>query len=46
MSPDADDTSGKYVESVDIAGGTMLVTYGSRGQLSDRRQRCSRSNRT
>ncbi|RPI61988.1 MAG: hypothetical protein EHM50_04750, partial [Lysobacterales bacterium] len=29
MSPAATDTSGKYVESVDVAGGTVLVTYGA-----------------
>jgi type IV pilus assembly protein PilA len=29
LSPAATDTSGKYVESVDVAGGTILVTYGS-----------------
>jgi len=29
LPPEATDTSGKYVESVDIAGGTILVTYGS-----------------
>jgi Tfp pilus assembly major pilin PilA/uncharacterized membrane protein YhaH (DUF805 family) len=29
LPPVATDTSGKYVESVDVAGGTILVTYGS-----------------
>ena len=29
LSPVATDTSGKYVESVDVAGGTILVTYSS-----------------
>ncbi len=29
LSPAATDSSGKYVESVDIAGGTILVTYGA-----------------
>jgi uncharacterized membrane protein YhaH (DUF805 family)/Tfp pilus assembly major pilin PilA len=29
LPPEATDTSGKYVESVDVAGGTILVTYGS-----------------
>lgn len=29
LSPAATDTSGKYVESVDVAGGTILVTYGA-----------------
>jgi uncharacterized membrane protein YhaH (DUF805 family)/Tfp pilus assembly major pilin PilA len=29
MSPAATDTRGKYVESVDVAGGTILVTYGA-----------------
>ena len=29
LSPAATDTSGKYVESIDIAGGTIVVTYGS-----------------
>jgi uncharacterized membrane protein YhaH (DUF805 family)/Tfp pilus assembly major pilin PilA len=28
MSPAATDTRGKYVESVDVAGGTILITYG------------------
>jgi uncharacterized membrane protein YhaH (DUF805 family)/Tfp pilus assembly major pilin PilA len=29
LSPAATDTSGKYVESIDVAGGTVLVTYGA-----------------
>ena len=29
MSADATDTSGQYVESVDVAGGTIVVTYGA-----------------
>jgi type IV pilus assembly protein PilA len=28
MSPNATDTSGKYVESVDVVNGTILITYG------------------